>query len=208
MKRIMGKIALCAVGVIIGITITFAGTQLATSQTESIVTVDGKSMLVLSLEDGDYFLQAIRGTHQFEVEGNKLYMDDGIVVVNDLSKVNYALYPDQIFEIPVEEDEFGDPVEVPVTLAELNLREVFLISDLSSSPHLARIKSIDITKAKPITVIRTFAGREFDVPCVVTEQIKDQFLAGNITVGDIVIVECCEERPEDAIVIAKVYKSW
>jgi len=165
-------------------------------------------MIVLYLKENNLFLQAIKGFPEVEERDNKLYFKGGKVIVNDLTKVGYREYPDQGFEIPTEYDEETETiVEVPVTLDELNLRG-FEILDLPVSQHLARIKIIDVSRDKPITVERKFAGQNFDIPCVVTENIKDQFLAGDINIGDIVIVTYCEETMDDAIVTNKVFKSW
>ena len=160
-------------------------------------------MIVLYLKDNNQFLQAIKGFPEVMEVDNKLCFTNGTVIINDLTKAGYREYPDQMFTIPI--DEAG--TELPITLEELNLRD-FTVEDLPASQHLARIKDIDVTRPKPITVIRDFAGQEFDFPCVVTESIKDQYLAGDINVGDIVIVSYCEERIGDAIVTNKVYKSW
>jgi len=86
--------------------------------------------------------------------------------------------------------------------------DVVDVVGLPASDHLATIKSINTAAAKPIIVTRVSSGQEFDIPCVVTESVKDQFLSGDVVVGDIVIITYCEERIDDAIVIAKVFKSW
>jgi len=82
------------------------------------------------------------------------------------------------------------------------------VTDLPASLHLATLKSVNPSLAKPAVVTRAFAGIDVDVPCVVTTAIRDQWIAGAISIGDIVIVAYCEERINDAIIIAKVFKSW
>lgn len=101
--------------------------------------------------------------------------------------------------------------EIPLDLnstIEPDIPEPVRIEDLPTSQHLARIKSIDVSKAKPITVTREYEGQEFDINCVVTEDIKEQYQAGKINTGDIVIVTYCEERQDQAIVLSKIFKSW
>jgi len=163
-------------------------------------------MIVLYLKNNNQFLQAVKGFPELKEGANKLYIEvNGVwkVAINDLTKAGYKEYPDQGITIP--RDEEGN--ELPITLAELNLRD-FEALDLPTSQHLARIKSIDVTKAKPMTVTRTYQGIDFDIPCVVTQNIKDQYVEGKIQVGDIVIVAYCDERIDDAIVQSKVFKSW
>ena len=70
--------------------------------------------------------------------------------------------------------------------------------------HWAKVDSLDLTKQKPITVKRTWHGREYQVDCYVTENIKDQYQAGNIAIGDYVIVEFLDDDAAKAVVTAKV----
>jgi len=76
------------------------------------------------------------------------------------------------------------------------------------STHWATIDSFLPGATKPMRVKRTWNGREYTVDCFVTEAVKDQYLAGDIAVGDFVLVHFLEAEPEKAIVIAKVYKTW
>jgi len=82
------------------------------------------------------------------------------------------------------------------------------IYDLPTSIHRATLKSVDTGNPKPAIVTRQCQGQDFDIPAFVTENIKDQWLAGDIQIGDIVLVTYCEENPDDVIVIGKVFKSW
>ena len=95
-----------------------------------------------------------------------------------------------------------------IPLHYFNLPDDLTIYYLRRSQHLAKIKSIDVTKPKPIIVTRTYEGLDFDIPCIVTQDIKDQFVAGKIAVGDIVIVTYCEGRYDQAIIQSKVFRSW
>lgn len=78
----------------------------------------------------------------------------------------------------------------------------------SLSTHWARVESISLGEEKPIRVKRTWDGREYTVDCYVTETVKDQYQAGDIAVGDFVLVEFLEDSADKAIVIAKVYQTW
>jgi len=87
--------------------------------------------------------------------------------------------------------------------------EVPSLGDLPASDVIARVKSIDVQAAKPVVCVRLFEGQEFDIPCLVTENIKDQYIGGHLGVGDWVILTYCEhDYPNQAIITAKVFKSW
>ena len=79
-------------------------------------------MIVIYLKADNQFLQAIKGFPKVEEIGNKLYFKDGKVLINDLTKAGYAEYPDQKIEQKYASDEYGEPIEVPQTIKELNLR--------------------------------------------------------------------------------------
>ncbi len=74
--------------------------------------------------------------------------------------------------------------------------------------HWAVIDSFDIGQVKPMRVRRTWKGVEYTVNCYVTDGIKDQYQAGDIAVGDYVLVEFLEDDADKAIVFAKVFKTW
>jgi hypothetical protein len=76
------------------------------------------------------------------------------------------------------------------------------------STHWAIVDSINLGAVKPGTVRRTWQGEEYTADCYVTENIRDQYLAGNIAVGDYVLVEFLDESLDMAVVVAKVVKTW
>lgn len=74
--------------------------------------------------------------------------------------------------------------------------------------HWARVDSFYPGEVKPMRVKRTWQGREYTVDCYVTQTIRDQYLAGNVAVGDFVLVHFLEDNLDRAIVVAKVFKTW
>lgn len=105
-------------------------------------------MIVLYLKDSNQFLQAIKGFPEIKEEGNKLLLADGTVIINDLSKAGYKEYPDQKIYIPTEwNEELDMPVELPVTLAELNLRD-FTASDLKERAKQLRDLYAEVDEIK------------------------------------------------------------
>lgn len=81
-------------------------------------------MIILYLKINNQYIMKIDGFPEVEEKGNKLYLKDGRVILNDLTKAGYREYPDQPFEIPTEMDEEAETTfEKTVTLDELGLRD-------------------------------------------------------------------------------------
>lgn len=74
------------------------------------------------------------------------------------------------------------------------------------STHISTIDAIDTAKARPVRIKRVWEGRDYFYDCFVTESVKDQFVAGDVVVGDYVLVHFDDIREQ--IVTAKVFKSW
>ena len=75
-------------------------------------------------------------------------------------------------------------------------------------PCWAILEAVNITAAKPATVRRTWEGADYVFDCYVTQHVRDEWLAGNIAVGDYVLVECVDWDPDKMGVIDKVFKTW
>ena len=74
------------------------------------------------------------------------------------------------------------------------------------STHLSQLASIDPTKVRPAKVKRMWEEREYFYDCFVTETIKDMYAAGNIQIGDFVLVRF--DDMGEQLVTEKIYKSW
>lgn len=74
------------------------------------------------------------------------------------------------------------------------------------STHISTIDTIDTTKARPVRIKRVWESRDYFYDCLVTESVKDQYVAGDVAVGDYVIVHF--DDIGEQIVTAKVFKSW
>lgn len=177
-----------------------------------IVLPDNSLMLVLYLEADDQFLQAIRGEATFTVDGNKMYLEDR-VIVNDLTKVSYSVHPYKRIQPKLEWDEdLQEMVEVPQYMWELDLA-VITASDLPTSQHIAKLVAIDPGALRPATVTRKFLGETYQVSCLVSQTAVELYQAGKLQVGDFVIVVFIDEIPDTqeynlAIVVDKVWRSW
>ena len=106
------------------------------------------------------------------------------------------------------------PIPAKADWYEVNLVNNVIISNPEYKPkprlctHWAIVDSFNADTDRPLRVRRTWRGYEYEVDCYVTQTIKDQYLVGKITVGDLVLVEFLEDKADRAIVFAKVFKSW
>ncbi len=88
----------------------------------------------------------------------------------------------------------------------LQLNSVFTPPEPPRSTHISTIDAIDTTKARPVRIKWVWEGRDYFYDCLVTESVKDQYVAGDVIVGDYVIVHF--DDIGEQIVTAKVFKSW
>jgi len=72
----------------------------------------------------------------------------------------------------------------------------------------AILESVNVTTVKPATVRRTWEGTDYVLDCYITQNVKDEWLAGNIAIGDYVLIEYLDRDPDKAGVVAKVVKTW
>ncbi|MFC1924290.1 hypothetical protein ACFLXA_02870 [Chloroflexota bacterium] len=147
------------------------------------------------------------------------YEDNGILHIynktEDLSLVEYKLYPKQSFTPLYEDVLVGDTYEKRIawqTIDSLNLLD-FTENELPCSEHIGKLVAVNPSLAKPATIRRSFMGVDYDIKCVVTQSVKDQFQSGALKVNDYVLVSFIEEIPNGierniAVVTDKIYKSW
>lgn len=74
------------------------------------------------------------------------------------------------------------------------------------STHISIIDAIDTSKARPVRIKRVWEGKDYFYDCLVTESVKDQYVSGDVKVGDYVIVHF--DDIGELVVTGKVYKSW
>jgi len=72
----------------------------------------------------------------------------------------------------------------------------------------AILDSVNVTAVKPATVRRTWEGTDYVLDCYITQHVKDEWLAGNIAIGDYVLIEYLDQDPDKAGVVAKIVKTW
>ena len=99
------------------------------------------------------------------------------------------------------------PKPVRVELDELKAKFAE-IPKVTLCTRLGIVQSIDPTKVKPSTIVVNQSGNDYSFECYVSESVKDQYLQGDITVGDYVLVEFIDDDADKAVIFAKVYKSW
>jgi len=74
------------------------------------------------------------------------------------------------------------------------------------STYISTIDAIDTAKARPVRIKRVWQGKDYFYDCLVTQSVKDQYVAGDISVGDYVLVHF--DDTGEQVVTAKVFKSW
>ncbi len=74
------------------------------------------------------------------------------------------------------------------------------------STYISTIEAIDPTKPRPAKIKRVWLGHDYLYDCLVSESIKDQYLAGDVGVGDYVVVHF--DDVGEQVVVAKVFESW
>ena len=73
------------------------------------------------------------------------------------------------------------------------------------STHVSTLIAIDTSAVRPARVKRVYMGIDYFYDCFVTENVKDQFLQGDVQIGDFVLVHFDDG---EQVVTNKVFKSW
>jgi hypothetical protein len=61
---------------------------------------------------------------------------------------------------------------------------------------------------RPVTVRRSYGGQLLDVDCFVSQELVDAYTAGNLHIGDYVLILFLDHQEDHAIAFSKVYKTW
>lgn len=166
-------------------------------------------MIITYLKSNNQIISIIKGFPSIWEHNNQLLIEGGVYpLLNDLTNTGWGCYEDKVIE--KQYDESG--IEFPLYLTDLDLQPI-VGHYLSSSIHVGKLKAVDVTKAKPVTITRRYLGQDYDVACLVTQSVVELYQSGKIIVGDFVLISFVEEIPNTvemsvAIVIDKVYKSW
>lgn len=80
------------------------------------------------------------------------------------------------------------------------------IPDPPRSTHISTLVSVDVNKARPANIKRVWNGNDYFYDCFVTQAVKDEYQAGNIAIGDYLLVHFDEVGEQ--VVTDKVFKSW
>lgn len=166
-------------------------------------------MVITYLKSNNQVVSIIEGFPKIWEASNQLLIENGMCpLINDLTKAGWGCYEDEVIERQYDDND----IELPLYLTDLDLQPI-VGHYLSSSIHVGKLKAIDVTKAKPVTITRRYLGQDYDVECLVTQSVVELYQSGKIIVGDFVLISFVEEVPNTveirvAIVIDKVYKSW
>lgn len=80
--------------------------------------------------------------------------------------------------------------------------------ELRMSLHEAQITAINTALVRPITATVHQDGNQFPIDCFVTQDLVDAFQAGNLAVGDWVLIYFIDHREDKAIAQQKIFKTW
>lgn len=76
------------------------------------------------------------------------------------------------------------------------------------NPFHGRVVGGDPAAVKPLHVERDIEGQTRDYWCYVTEDVRDLYAAGRLSVGDVVIVIFVDHDLDKPLATQKVYRSW
>jgi hypothetical protein len=91
---------------------------------------------------------------------------------------------------------------------ELTVQEVLEHFELPIYPFYATITAMNVGAKKPLEVTRNWKGYTFTFNCYVTQDLRDQYVAGNVTIGDIVVVVFVDGDYQQALATQKIFKTW
>jgi hypothetical protein len=74
------------------------------------------------------------------------------------------------------------------------------------SMHVARLVAINPTAARPAMIERNWEGDVYSYNCLITQDIRNQYAAGQIQAGDFVLAHF--DDIDQVIITHKIFKSW
>ena len=167
-------------------------------------------MIVTYWKQDERVISIIMGFPKVWEENNQLLIEDGICpLLNDLTKSGWGIYKDKDIQ---RDDDKGN--SIIWHLDELELEHI-TIDELPVSEHIGKLIAVNPSLAKPATIRRRFMGKDYDINCLVTQNIVNMWTSSPklINIDDFVLVSFIDEIPNEternvAIVTDKVYKSW
>lgn len=129
-----------------------------------------------------------------ENEARKIENNSKTQAANAAYLEERAPYEVVLSEKKAEFDAFVEATEIPLIIPE--------------NPTYAIIEEFSPSEEKPLKVIRTILGIEYHMWCYVTQDIKDAHVAGDLKIGDVVIVTFVDRDITKPLAQQKVFKSW
>jgi hypothetical protein len=74
--------------------------------------------------------------------------------------------------------------------------------------HWAIVNAINLAAVQPLQLTRTWMGITYTYSCYVSETIVQLYQAGNLLIGDYVLVGFADEDLSQPLAITKVHKTW
>jgi len=142
---------------------------------------------------------------EVEIDGEPMYDITSPQITTTVSMLTmcYGIY---------EYKELPDLSAGTYYLDDLELTPV-AIDELPWSDHIARLRAVNPSRVKPVQVRRFYKGETYDIWCLVRQNVVNEWIAGDLEIGDWVTVSYIEEMPNAteyhvAVVTGKIYESW
>jgi len=127
---------------------------------------------------------------------------ESMKVEDAIEDAKLANCPEIVHGIPPRLEGIIDEASLPIVFEEPEVA----LPEPPRSTHISVIDAIDTAKARPVRIKRVWQGRDYFYDCLVTESVKDQYLAGDVAVGDYILVHF--DDIGELVVTEKVFKSW
>lgn len=82
------------------------------------------------------------------------------------------------------------------------------LESMSTSTHWAKVDSFDPTGEKPLIVLRLWNGAWRPIACYVSEILRERFQAGELVVGDFVLIDFVGGDINKPLAITEIFKTW
>lgn len=82
----------------------------------------------------------------------------------------------------------------------------YILPEPPKSTHYAKVTGFNPTALEPLSVVRTWQGQDYPCDCFVTQDIVDAYTAGNLAIGDYVLIHFDDSGKQ--IAMMKIFKTW
>lgn len=135
-----------------------------------------------------------------ETESSK-YKDADVYVEVNVVDPGYAVTRDHKVILDAEGAVVG-------TEASVNPVQPVETVELSLCQHLARVSAFSVGVERPLKVVVSYRGVDFPLDCYVSQDLVDAYGAGQLVVGDFVVIDFLEGHEDKPLAAQKIFKTW